>query len=132
MTTQAAIRISKQSLSSLKAKADVKPDAVALLKRMAQATISESADFFHQLRQISNYRDHSCNDGHLLPAKLVAGAPVKCISCNTEITSLYQIRSQAINDATKRDDKNREDIAPIEFLINKTLKQRRLDLIPVR
>jgi len=122
MTMQTSGRITRQNLEAMKANADIKPAPISLLKKMAQATMSETVGFFHQLAAAAAATNNSCSDGHIAPITRRAGQPVKCVSCKCEITSVCQVRS------TERLTKIKSNSSGA----NNPWKQRRLDPMPVR
>jgi hypothetical protein len=126
MTMQTSGRITRQNLDAMKANADIKPAPISLLKKMADATMSETVVFLQQLSAVAAATNNSCSNGHVAPVTRRVGQPVKCVSCKCEITSAYQIRSSVAEEISSR--RNRAT----QSSVNNTWKQRRLDLMPVR
>jgi hypothetical protein len=127
MTMQTSGRITRQNLDAMKANADIKPAPISFLKKMAEATMSETVGFFHQLSAVAAATNNPCRDGHIAPLTRRVGQPVKCVNCQCEITAAYQIRSGLSESCSAKPIK-----AKASCVNNNKWKQRRLDLMPVR
>ncbi len=123
---QSAARITRQNLSAMKANADLKPSPVAFLKKLADATASESVGFMAGLAKAVTYKPNACkNNGHVLHA-VVFNVKPRCVECGLEVSSVQELRAGVIPMASANEGQS------IEYWVDPTLKQRRMGLIPTR
>lgn len=119
-------RITRQDLVAMKANADVKPNAIALLKKLAENTVSESVGYLSELAQMTARKPESCKiDAHVL--EIGESGQAKCAQCGCEIKSLHQVTKKSIQSVKKQSDEQ-----SIEDWVNASLKQRRMHFISVR
>jgi hypothetical protein len=123
---RSAARITRQNLSAMKANADIKPNAVAFLKKLANSTASESVGFMAELAKVVTYKPNACKiDGHVLHAVELNVKP-RCVECGLEVSSIQELRAGVVHMAPENDAKS------IEYWLDPSLKQRRICLISKR
>lgn len=119
-TANKAGRITRQDLVAMKAKADVKPNAIALIKKLASNTVSESVGYITELVQMTTRKSASCKvDAHVL--EIGENGQARCAHCHCEIKSLLQVTKKSIQSVKKQSDEQ-----SIEHWVNASLRQRRM------